>query len=67
MRINADEGFQQKYFDTLKAGGTKHHSELLAFFGFDASDPDFWKGSGGRKLTDELERSITRKVHNRAI
>ncbi len=29
---NADAGFQQKYFDMLKAGGTKHHSELLAPF-----------------------------------
>ena len=27
----------------LKAGGTKHHSELLAPFGLDASDPAFWQ------------------------
>ncbi len=36
------EGFQTKYFDLLKAGGTKHHSELLAPFGLDATDPNFW-------------------------
>ena len=31
----------------LKAGGTKHHKELLAPFGLDASDPGFWqKGLG---------------------
>ncbi|CUH76210.1 M3 family oligoendopeptidase [Tropicibacter naphthalenivorans] len=36
------EGFQDKYFDMLKAGGSKHHSELLAPFGLDASDPKFW-------------------------
>ncbi|WP_374831935.1 M3 family oligoendopeptidase [Paenochrobactrum pullorum] len=54
---NAEEGFQQKYFDLLKAGGTKHHSELLAPFGLDASDPDFWqKGlSVIESIIDELE------------
>ncbi len=36
---NAERGFQEKYFDMLRAGGTKHHSELLAPFGLDASDP----------------------------
>ncbi|MDO5641848.1 MAG: M3 family oligoendopeptidase [Paracoccus sp. (in: a-proteobacteria)] len=38
----APEGFQQKYFDMLAAGGSKHHRELLAPFGLDASDPAFW-------------------------
>ena len=36
-------GFQQKYLDMLRAGGTKRHKELLAPFGLDASDPAFWK------------------------
>jgi oligoendopeptidase F len=50
-------GFQDKYFEMLKAGGTKHHSELLKPFGLDATDPKFWqKGisiiSG---MIDELE------------
>ena len=36
------EGFQDKYFDMLRAGGSKHHKELLAPFGLDASDPKFW-------------------------
>jgi len=50
-------GFQAKYLDVLKAGGTLRHRELLAPFGLDASDPEFWK----RGLTmisgfiDELE------------
>ncbi len=35
-------GFQAKYFDLLKAGGSKHHKELLAPFGLDATDPKFW-------------------------
>jgi oligoendopeptidase F len=38
----AEGGFQDKYFALLKAGGTKHHSELLAPFGLDAADPQFW-------------------------
>ncbi|MBB4003945.1 MAG: M3 family oligoendopeptidase [Aurantimonas endophytica] len=39
---NSESGFQEKYFAMLKAGGTKHHSELLKPFGLDASDPAFW-------------------------
>jgi len=51
-------GFQAKYLDMLRAGGTKRHKELLAPFGLDASDPAFWtKGldviSG---FIDELEQ-----------
>ncbi len=51
------EGFEDKYFDMLKAGGSKHHKELLAPFGLDASDPKFWdKGlSMISGLIDELE------------
>ena len=50
-------GFQDKYFDMLKAGGSKHHRELLAPFGLDASDPAFWdKGlSMIAGFIDELE------------
>ncbi|MDF1802704.1 M3 family oligoendopeptidase [Thalassovita sp.] len=53
----APEGFQDKYFDMLKAGGSKHHKELLAPFGLDASDPKFWdKGlSMIEGFIDELE------------
>ena len=54
---HANEGFAEKYFDMLRAGGTKHHKELLAPFGLDASDPEFW--AMGLKLLesyiDELE------------
>ncbi len=50
-------GFVAKYFDMLKAGGSKHHSELLAPFGLDARDPAFW--NKGLKvlegMIDELE------------
>jgi oligoendopeptidase F len=52
-----NEGFEEKYFDMLKAGGSKHHKELLAPFGLDASDPAFWdKGlSMISGMIDELE------------
>lgn len=36
-------GFEKKYLDMLRAGGTKRHKELLAPFGLDASDPSFWR------------------------
>ena len=36
-------GFQAKYLEMLRAGGTKRHKELLAPFGLDASDPAFWR------------------------
>ena len=53
----SEKGFQQKYFEMLKAGGTKHHSDLLQPFGLDASDPGFWaKGvSVISGMIDELE------------
>src|SRR5665213_1515953 len=50
-------GFAERYLDMLAAGGTKHHTELLAPFGLDARDPKFWEGGLGviAKLIDELE------------
>ncbi|MBV1865520.1 MAG: M3 family oligoendopeptidase [Rhodobacteraceae bacterium] len=52
-----DPDFQAKYFEMLRAGGSKHHKELLAPFGLDASDPKFWdKGlSLISSMIDELE------------
>ena len=50
-------GFADKYLDMLRAGGTLRHRELLAPFGLDASEPDFWRRGlaviGG--FVDELE------------
>ncbi len=50
-------GFAERYLEMLSAGGTKHHSELLAPFGLDARDPKFWDGglSVIAKLIEELE------------
>ncbi len=39
----AQDGFAERYLAMLSAGGTKHHSELLAPFGLDARDPPFWQ------------------------
>lgn len=50
--------FESKYLDMLSAGGKLRHKELLAPFGLDATDPDFWRR--GMKtiegFIDELER-----------
>jgi oligoendopeptidase F len=57
LYAEAHPGFVAKYFDLVKAGGSKHHSELLAPFGLDARDPEFW--NKGLKviegMIDELE------------
>ena len=37
------EGFEAKYLELLRAGGTLRHHELLAPFGLDARDPAFWR------------------------
>ncbi|HEX9489698.1 MAG TPA: M3 family oligoendopeptidase [Stellaceae bacterium] len=54
----AAPGFAEKYLDMLSAGGTRRHRELLAPFGLDASDPDFWKKglSVISGFIDELEQ-----------
>jgi oligoendopeptidase F len=53
----ADAGFAERYLDMLRAGGTKHHAELLKPFGLDARDPHFWQGGLGviERLIGELE------------
>ena len=55
------EGFAERYFALLEAGGTRHHSELLRPFGLDAHDPGFWNIGLGviEGLIDELERLPT--------
>jgi oligoendopeptidase F len=48
----APGGFESRYLDMLRAGGTKHHKELLAPFGLDASDPGFW--ALGLKVVEDM-------------
>jgi oligoendopeptidase F len=54
----AEKGFQQKYLEMLKAGGTKRHKELLKPFALDATDPAFWNRglSVISGFIDELEK-----------
>ncbi|RAU21528.1 oligoendopeptidase F [Paramagnetospirillum kuznetsovii] len=35
--------FPAKYLDMLRSGGVHRHKELLAPFGLDAANPDFWR------------------------
>ncbi len=39
---NAHEGFVERYFAMLSAGGSKPYDELLKPFGLNARDPRFW-------------------------
>jgi oligoendopeptidase F len=55
---NAHPGFVDKYFAMLKAGGSKHHSELLKPFGLDASAPQFW--DMGLKVVEEMIDELER-------
>ena len=48
----APDGFESRYLDMLRAGGTKHHKELLAPFGLDATDPGFW--AMGLKVIEDM-------------
>lgn len=53
------DGFEEKYLDLLRAGGSKRHGELLAPFGLDARDPAFWQGGLDvvSSLIDRLEET----------
>jgi oligoendopeptidase F len=54
------EGFEPRYLELLRSGGTLRHKELLAPFGLDASDPGFW-AKGLRLLEgliDQLEEAM---------
>jgi oligoendopeptidase F len=54
---NDKSDFVTKYINLLSSGGSKHHSDLLAPFNLDATNPEFWNTgisliSG---MIDELE------------
>ncbi|WP_339864445.1 M3 family oligoendopeptidase [Paremcibacter congregatus] len=52
---NSPDGFQQKYMDMLRAGGSLRHKELLSPFGLDASAPDFW-ATGLNMISDMIDQ-----------
>ena len=57
----AHEGFAARYFALLEAGGAKPYNALLAPFGLDARDPEFWNIGLEmiEGLIDELEAMET--------
>lgn len=57
------EGFEEKYIELLKAGGTKHHSELLEPFHLNAADASFWQNGLDvvRSFIDQLEDDIKKE------
>ncbi len=58
--LDGHPGFQKKYLEMLKAGGTLKHRDLLRPFGLDAGDPTFWKRGllVVSRFIDELEQSL---------
>ena len=54
---HASDGFVERYLAMLSAGGTKPYAELLAPFGLNARDPEFWQGGLGviERMIGELE------------
>ncbi len=54
------EGFEARYLDLLRAGGTVRHQELLAPFGLDARDPAFWDRGIDvvARMIDQLETEL---------
>ncbi len=58
---SGQEGFQERYLDLLKAGGSRNYRDLLAPFGLDATIPSFWqKGLDFMEtLIGELEETMT--------
>ena len=55
---NGHVNFNDLYIDLLKAGGTKHYSNLLEQFDLDAKDTSFWQGGLNiiENLINELEK-----------
>jgi len=49
--------FENKYFELLSSGGSKHHSELLKPFSLDATNSQFWSQGLSliKTMIDDLE------------
>jgi oligoendopeptidase F len=56
----APQGFESRYLELLRAGGTLRHRQLLAPFGLDATDPAFWaKGLAViENMIDQLDAEL---------
>jgi len=53
--LKQPKGFQEKYITMLKAGGSLRHTELLAPFGLNAKDPQFWQ-TGINVISDFIDQ-----------
>ncbi len=49
---NESEGFEGKYLELLRSGGSKNYRELIGMFNLDASNDDFW--DNGLKVVENL-------------
>ena len=60
---DAHPDFVSKYFEMLKAGGSKHHSELWRPFGLDASRPRVLEqGTAGHRRHDRRVGTAGRQL-----
>ncbi|MDG2278985.1 MAG: M3 family oligoendopeptidase [Pseudomonadales bacterium] len=56
--------FETMYLDLLRAGGSKNAVELMAPFGLDPRDPDFWRQGINSSITTWLDEAeaITERI-----
>ena len=56
---DGQNGFEQRYLEMLRAGGSRNYRELLSWFDLDPTKPDFWQGglNFAEDLIDELEET----------
>lgn len=60
MQTEDKEAFANKYVEMLEAGGSVEYTELLAEFGLNPKDSEFWKKGMSmiEKLIDDLEKMV---------
>ncbi|MEM7097887.1 MAG: M3 family oligoendopeptidase [Pseudomonadota bacterium] len=51
------DDFEEMYLDLLRAGGSKNAVELMAPFGLDPRDPDFWRQGISSSITKWLDEA----------
>ncbi|MEG8098991.1 M3 family oligoendopeptidase [Candidatus Liberibacter brunswickensis] len=56
-KSNSISNFQEKYINILRAGNSKHYSELLLPLNINLADPNFWERglTSVEKMIDEVE------------
>ncbi len=59
------QGFEKKYLELLKAGGSKKYTELLEPFGLDPHNKDFWQN--GMNMISDLINSLEELLEEQKI